>query len=59
MNGGVDLTFFHDVMEMEPGRTGNNTEITEPEIRLFIYLLTSPCGTDMHVNTTAVKNRCP
>ena len=36
MNGGVDLTFFHDVMEMEPGRTGNNTEITEPEIRLFL-----------------------
>ena len=37
MNGGVDLTFFHDVMEMEPGRTGNNTEITEPEIRLFLH----------------------
>ena len=35
MNGEVIITFFHDVMEMEPGRTGNNTEITEPEIRLF------------------------
>ena len=35
MNGEVDLTFFHDVMEMDPGRTGNKTEITEPEIRLF------------------------